>query len=131
MTVWYEGLSTPCDMATGVVVHSEDTESVVLGDDYVLYADPTDNPAGQNFQIYVGALFPNGVKTTKKLINDNQTNGIAGHILGIITYQPGEKYTYYFGSAWSKNDVRTLNEWTLRSKETLEALRNPLEVQVK
>lgn len=130
-TVWYEGLTQPCDMAAGVVIHSEDTNSLVLGDNYVLYADPTDNPAMQNFQIYVGALFPNGVKATRKMMFENPENGNAGHALGIITYQPEEKYTYYFGSAWSKNDVRSLNEWKLRSTEYLDALHAPLKVSFK
>ena len=58
MTVWYEGLTKPCDMAAGVVLHSEDTKSVVYGKDYVLYADPTDNPTKQNFQIYVWQCRP-------------------------------------------------------------------------
>lgn len=131
MTVWYEGLTKPCDMVAGVVLHSEDTKSVACGDNYVLYADPTDNPAKQNFQIYVGVLFPNGVKATKKMMYDNPVNGNAGHGVGLITYQPNEKYTYYFGSAWSKNDVRTFNEWNLRSKEYLKALHSPLKVTVK
>lgn len=89
------------------------------------------NPAKQNFQIYVGVLFPNGVKATKKIMYDNPVNGNAGHGVGLITYQPNEKYTYYFGSAWSKNDVRTFNEWNLRSKEYLKALHSPLKVTVK
>ena len=46
---------------------------------------------------------------------------MTGHGVGLITYQPNEKYTYYFGSAWSKNDVRTFNEWNLRSKEYLKS----------
>ena len=29
ITVWYEGLTKPCDFASGVVIHSEDKESVV------------------------------------------------------------------------------------------------------
>lgn len=131
MTVWYDGLTRPCDMAAGIVIHSEDVKSVAYGDNYVLYADPTDNPTKQNFQIYVGVLFPNGVKMTKGLMYENPSNGNAGHGVGIITYQPGEKYTYYFGSAWSKNDVRTFNEWKLRSTEYLEALHSPLKVSVK
>lgn len=131
MTVWYDGLTQPCDMVAGVVLHSEDTQSVVCGENYVLYADPTDNPAKQNFQIYVGALFPNGVKATKEIMFDKPSNGNAGHAVGVITYQPGEKYTYYFGSAWSKNDVRTFNEWQLRADETLKALHTPLKVAVK
>lgn len=131
MTVWYDGLTKPCDMVAGIVLHSEDTKSVLYGENYVLYADPTDNPTKQNFQIYVGVLFPNGVKATKSMMYDTPANGNAGHGVGVITYQPGEKYTYYFGSAWSKNDVRTLNEWKLRSEETLEALHAPLKVTVK
>ena len=131
MTVWYEGLTKPCDMVAGVVIHSEDTESVVCGENYVLYADPTDNPTKQNFQIYVGVLFPNGVKATKQMMFDKPSNGNSGHGVGVITYQPNEIYTYYFGSAWSKNDVRTLNEWKLRSEESLKSLQTPLKVTIK
>lgn len=131
MTVWYDGLTKPRDMVAGVVIHSEDTKSIVCGANYVLYADPTDNPAKQNFQIYVGVLFPNGVKNTKSIMYETPTNGNAGHGVGMITYQPNEKYTYYFGSAWSKNDVRTMNEWILRSEESLKAIQEPLKVTVK
>lgn len=130
MTVWYEGLTKPTEMVAGVVLHSEETQSVMCGDNYVLYADPTDNPTKQNFQIYVGVLFPNGVKATKTMMYDTPTNGNAGHGVGVITYQPGERYTYCFGSAWSKNDVRSLNEWKLRSTEYLDALHSPLKVTV-
>lgn len=131
MTVWYDGITKPRDMVAGVVIHSEDTKSIVCGANYVLYADPTDNPAKQNFQIYVGVLFPNGVKNTKSIMYETPTNGNAGHGVGMITYQPNEKYTYYFGSAWSKNDVRTMNEWILRSEESLKAIQEPLKVTVK
>ena len=59
MTVWYEGLTKPCDMVAGVVLHSEDTKSVACGDNYVLYDRILQiNPDKQNFQIYVGVLFP-------------------------------------------------------------------------
>ena len=132
MTVWYEGLTQPTDFASGVVIHSEDTESVVLGKDYVLYADPTDNPKGQNFQIFVAALFPNDVSQTKKVMYANPTRGNAGHALGIVkNHKATDKYTYYFGSAWSKYDCRSMQEWQLRSESFLEALQNPLETVIK
>ncbi len=132
MTVWYEGLSAPVDIAAGVVIHQEDTQSLIVGRDYVAYADPTDNPAAQNFQIYVAALFPNNISETKAMIDDTPANGIAGHAVGILKdYKPGEKYVYYFGSAWSKNDVRTLDEWKLRIDNFLNALHSPLEVRLK
>ncbi len=129
MTVWYEGLKTGAEVAPGVVVHSEDTESYLLNKDYAIYADPTDNPAAQNFQIYTGLIFPNGVdKTEMRPLKD--APGAAGHILGIRHIKNNEKYTYYFGSAWSKNDVRSLAEWKLRTEETLAAIKNPLAVAV-
>lgn len=127
-TVWYEGLQHPERLAMGVVLHEEELDDVFLGENIVLYADPTDNPAGQNFQIYVGALFPEGVSETRQLLDTPRQNGIAGHAVGITDYQPGAHYTYYFGSAWSKNDVRTFDEWKLRSEQTLRALVQPLVV---
>lgn len=132
MTVWYDGLTKAADLASGVVIHTEDTESVVLGKDYVQYADPTDNPQGQNFQIYVAALFPNGISETKKVMYENPTRGNAGHALGILKgYKGGNKYTYYFGSAWSKYDCRSQQEWQLRIDSFLDGLRNPLNVTIK
>ncbi|MBR0524430.1 MAG: DUF4861 family protein, partial [Prevotella sp.] len=130
-TVWYEGLKKATNLAMGLVVHQEDTETIICDKDMVLYADPTDNPNAQNFQIYVGVVFPNGVDSTKPMLLKEPANGIAGHAVGIVSYQPGTKYTYYFGSAWSKNDVRTMNEWKLRSSEFLDALHTPMKVAIK
>ena len=132
MTVWYEGLSVPTDVAAGIVIHQEDTQSLAIGRDYVAYADPTDNPVAQNFQIYVAALFPNNISETKALWDETPANGIAGHAVGILKdCKAGQKLTYYFGSAWSKNDVRNLEEWKLRIDNFLNALHAPLEVHIK
>ena len=78
----------------------------------------------------MAALFPNGVCTTKRIMNKEVQNGNAGHAVGVKCLQPGEKYTYYFGSAWSKNDVRTFREWNLRIDEYLDALYRPLRVTI-
>lgn len=132
MTVWYDGLTVPADIASGISLHSEDVDNVVLGKDYIQYADPTDNPKGQNFQIFVGALFPNGVSEIKKVMYANPVNGNAGHTLGIVKdYKGGQKYTYYFGSAWSKYDCRTQAEWQERVNSALANIKTPLTVEVK
>lgn len=128
-TVYYEGVSKPVDFATGVVIHSEDKENVVLGKDYLLYADPTDNPRVNNCQLFVGALFPQGISETKVLWFDKPGNGNEGHALGIQKDYLGGKFTYYFGSAWSKYDVRTMQEWQQRAEWTLRSLRQPLKVE--
>ena len=131
ITVWYEGLTKPCDFASGVVIHSEDKESVVLGSNYVHYADPTDNPAKHNFQVYVAALFPYGDVKTKMLKYDTPNKGIEGHALGILKkLENNQKYTYYAGSAWSKADVRTQREWQVRIDSFLNAIAMPLEVTI-
>ena len=132
MTVWYDGLTVPADIASGISLHSEDVDNVVLGKDYIQYADPTDNSKGQNFQIFVGALFPNGVSEIKKVMYANPVNGNAGHALGIVKdYKGGQKYTYYFGSAWSKYDCRTQAEWQERVNSALANIKTPLTVEVK
>ena len=131
MTVWYDGLTAPADVASGVVIHTEDTESVVLGKNYVQYADPTDNPKGQNFQIYVAVIFPDGVDQTRKVMYQNPVRGNAGHALGIKRgIKSGEKFTYYFGSSWSKYDCRTQKEWQQRIDNFQSALGQKLEVGI-
>ena len=129
MTVWYDGITAPVDVASGVVIHTEDTESVVLGKDFVQYADPTDNPKNQNFQIYVAAIFPDGVDATRKVMYKNPVRGNAGHALGVKKgLQPNEKFTYYFGSSWSKYDCRNQKEWQMRIDTFKSALTQPLEI---
>ncbi len=130
-TVWYDGLTDKRDLAAGIVVHPEDTETMYLASNMALYADPTDNPTKQNFQIFVGLLFPEGIDYTRYLYTEqDRQNGNAGHVIGVKSYTPGTRFTYYFGSAWSKNDVRTMDEWKLRSEQTIDALHSPMNVTI-
>ena len=122
MTVWYDGIKEPMSFATGVVLHSED--HLLLGKNYVLYADPTDNPKVHQFQIYVATLFPLGVDKTITL------EGTPSHGLGVVSSYKGEPYTYYFGSAWSNYDVRTFAQWQLTADDYLQHLKNPLTIRI-
>lgn len=132
MTVWYDGLTHPTDFVTGFPIHEEDTETKTLAKDYVSYADPTDNIELDNSQVYVGVLFPNGVDNTYYQLFDQKHDGATGHALGLKRgLKNGEKYSYYFGAAWSKYDVRSYAEWQIRIKEYLEALQTPLDVTIK
>jgi hypothetical protein len=131
VTVWYDGLTKPAQLASGVVIHSEEKDAVVLGRDYVQYADPTDNVGYNNCYVYVAALFPDGVSKTEKQLFSEPRGGNEGHALGIVNDYQGKPYTYYFGSAWSRYDVRTQDEWQQRIDWTMRSLRNPLTVEVK
>ena len=127
MDVWYEGysrLSKATDNLTicsGVVLQPEDRESYVLGQNYVSYVDPTDQPNVHQAPLYVAVLFPNGKVSTRK--QDN-------HVLGIVNDYNGKPYTYYFGSAWSKYDVRTPQEWQQRIEWFLRSVKEPLHLSI-
>ena len=132
MTVWYDGLTTPTDFATGFPIHEEDTETKTFAKDYVSYADPTDNVEVNNSQVYVGVLFPEGIDHTYYQLFDKKHDGATGHALGLKRGLKNlEKYSYYFGAAWSKYDVRSYAEWQIRIKDYLDALKTPLQVEVK
>ena len=132
MTVWYDGLTTPTDFATGFPIHEEDTETKTFAKDYVSYADPTDNVEVNNSQVFVGVLFPEGIDHTYYQLFDKKHDGAIGHALGLKRgLKNGEKYSYYFGAAWSKYDVRSYAEWQIRIKDYLDALKTPLQVEIK
>ena len=132
MTVWYDGLTHATDFATGFPIHEEDTESKTFAKDYVSYADPTDNIEVNNSQVFVGVLFPEGIDNTYYQLFDKKHDGATGQALGLKRgLKNQEKYSYYFGAAWSKYDVRSYAEWQIRIKEYLDALKTPLGVEVK
>lgn len=118
MTVWYDGIEKPLSLASGIVLHGDN--GLVLGKDYVQYADPTDHPELHQSQIYVATLFPEGVSETKMM------QGELNHGLGIVDNYQGAPYTYYFGSAWSLYDVRSQAQWQIVIDEFMANLRQPL-----
>jgi hypothetical protein len=121
ITVSYEGLRHAVSFCSGVVIQREAPEPVVLGPDYVSYTDPTDQPRVHQAPLYVAVLFPDGQVETRRH---------RGHALGILPRYDGSPYTYYAGSAWSKYDVRTPDEWASRIRWFLNSQRQPLQVSL-
>lgn len=105
-------------LCSGVVLQPEDRESYVLGPNYVSYTDPTDQPKVHQAPLYVAVLFPYGKVTTRR--QDN-------HVLGVVDDWNMKPYTYYFGSAWAKYDVRTADEWQSRIQWFLRSVQQPLQ----
>jgi len=122
MTVWYDGIKLPTALATGVVLHGG--AAPVTSTCSVLYADPTDNPKVHQSQIFVGTLFPVAVSEARVL------EGNPRHAVGIVRPYTGQPYTYYFGSAWSNYDVRTMSHWQLLSEEYLQNIKTPLTIEI-
>lgn len=144
MTVWYDNIKKPINVSAGFVVHAADTTGVVLDNDYIAYADPTDQPQRHNYQIYVAALFPYalhksasqpkfakfGDVKTRRLLYPAFQGGNAGNAIGELKdYRSGSRFTYFFGATWSKTDVRNMKEWRQRIATTLSAIYNPLEIK--
>ena len=100
--------------------------------DYVSYADPTDNIEVNNSQVFVGVLFPEGIDNTYYQLFDKKHDGAIGHALGLKRgLKNQQQYSYYFGAAWSKYDVKSYAEWQIRIKDFLDAQKSPLRVEVK
>ena len=66
----------------------------------------------------MAVLFPNGKVTTRR--QDN-------HVLGIASDNASTSFSYYFGSAWAKYDVRTADEWQSRIQWFLRSVQQPLQ----
>lgn len=134
MEVWYEGVANlssqmaqavpakSVKFCSGVVLQPDDRESYVLGENYVSYTDPTDQPNVHQAPLYVAVLFPNGSVTAKK--QDN-------HVLCVADDWDLKPYTYYFGSAWARYDVRTEQEWKSRIEWYLRGIAQPLRLTLK
>ena len=126
--VWYEDLSIdkkdnkPLTVCAGFPLHAPNEDTVILGDDFVQYADPTDNPMANASQLYVACLFP---------LQKVSTRVDYGHAIGVTSLQVGEHWTYYAGSAWSKYDVRNQIEWQARISTVLQAMQQPLIIETK
>ena len=121
-TVWYNGISKPIDIAAGLAIRPADPTTVVIGKDYVHYADPTVDPDRHQFQIYSALLFPDTEVDIKQM---------ESHALGILRkYQDGQRFHYFFGAAWSEFDVRLQAEWQLRIEGFMASQRHPLQVTI-
>ena len=107
----YDGLDAPCPMVVGIVVHAENPEGYYADNKVLATADLGDRNIGKNGEMYCGAVLP-GCFDSWGFEPLEQPQGAAiGHVLGHTTYQPGSTFTYYFGSGWSKADVKSLDEW--------------------
>lgn len=105
--VWYEGLNHEREIAAGIVVHKENTDTLLLDSKrgIIAYVDLQDPKMvagdGSDGVIYIGVICPAATKTRYE----------QGHLLAIGTIKPDERYTYYFGATWSKRDVHSFRQW--------------------
>ena len=100
---------------------------------YITYVDPTTDRSGGNGKIFIGAAFPSLVKEAKTVLFPEKEKkelrgGADGHVLAISEYEPGSEYTYYWGSAWDKAAIKTVDAWNAYMAEYAQKVRTPLTV---
>ncbi len=131
--VTYAGLTKTMPVATGLVIHPENTTDYALEGEkgYIAYADLTDNVNNDNGIIYVGAVMPNKVKEAKAVMfsdKEAKERGASGHVMTISNYKPESEYIYYWGSGWSKYGFESMEAWTDYLNRYAQIVRNPLVV---
>lgn len=129
----YQNLTQPATVAAGLVMHEQNPKGYAASaaDRYIAYADSTSNAHNNNGVIYVGASFPKELTSADAVLFPKKISDAIGHVLGTSAYQPGETFTYYWGSGWSKGGVQDMNAWTAYLKDFSARLKAPLEIKVK
>lgn len=130
--VSYSGLSQSETLVTGIVLHEQNSDgySFCKEENYIAYADSTNDVHSDNGIIFVGAVFNDsaldfGIKLFKKSNSD-----AIGHVLGYHPYSLESVFRYYWGSGWSKADMPDMQAWESYLKEFSERLRNPLKITI-
>lgn len=141
----YEGLTKEMPLAIGIVVHNENPNAYVLSstNGYMGYEDLGDPnqykekyraTQNQDFgKIYVGTVYPEQVGKMEYKAEAGLP-GATGHILAISPIEPSTKFTYYFGTAWSRNeetDIFTLTDWESYLNTFAKQVKAPLKISIK
>lgn len=114
VNVSYDGLTQPHEIAVGIVYHSwDDSIKFNLANKYMAYSDPTDQPERNPGRVLIGAYVPTMTRTALE----------QGHLMCISNYKPGETFTYYLGSGWSKGDCPSLSAMEKELKQLQEPAR--------
>lgn len=138
ITVLYDGMKNGQEVCTGLIIHAANTTDYKIDEEagYLSYKDPTEDVNNNNGWIYTGCVFPQ--KTAKKLFikqfteqESKERRGDYGHLLGLTKYQAKKGFTYYAGAAWSKYNIRSLNEWNNYLQQFSDNLKKPLKISIK
>lgn len=133
--VSYLGLNHSRPIVAGIVIHLQNPYGEMSWPEQgiIAYADSTDNATKGNGVIYVGAIMPHQDCKVVYLPIDEPARDALGHILTVSRYEPGDKFTYYWGSTWSKRSdaPSSPRQWLSRLKEYALKADNPINIKIK
>lgn len=129
--VTYSGLTAPCSVATGIVVHAENPEAYRIDPDShsVTYDDLTDNPHAGNGTIFIGVVTP-AADTLLYAPLTPAAGPAIGHVMARSTVAPDSTFTYYWGAGWSKGGVTGSSHWDELVKNHVASTSQKAEVTV-
>ncbi len=136
--ITYEGLDRATPVCAGIVVHEAAPTAYTLNkkEGFVTYAEPLDlADKRMNGEHYLGIFMPPMKNEKLKMKNEvkylplsEKRAGGIGHALIQGTYQPGQPFVYYTGSAWSLYDVPTHAIWQQTLRHEAAILQNGLQL---
>ncbi|KAA6346121.1 hypothetical protein EZS27_006343 [termite gut metagenome] len=132
--VSYAGLDGVVSVATGIVLHEGGNEVFSdMDNGFMTYVDPTEDVGNDKGKIFIGAVFPEQVNEIRSVLfspDEKKERGAEGHLLGISDYTGGRNYTYYWGGAWSKADIKDSGAWNQYVMEFAEKVRKPCSISL-
>lgn len=131
-TLRFEGLKKERRLAQGIVVHQNNPDAYTFNPNkkYMTYQDLTAHDDRGNGQVHVGVISPSSKEFTFIPFGKDDKN-ITGHVAAIANYSPGLNFTYYWGSGWSKQGIKSSTEWNKLMEETAYNIIHPLQVEVR
>jgi len=124
-------IKEPMDVAAGIAKR-EKGDSIITSVDkgYLIYSEPK---TSKSDGVYLGLLFPQGLKETKIDIYENfnpvkKQKGMFSHILGITTQQPRIPVTYYTGYGWKEYGFSGVNDFEKYMQNFATSLQQPFKV---
>lgn len=100
----YNGDFEALTIAAGIFTH-EVEESIIEADRLAIWEHASDTSVEpEDGMIGVGIIFPEETQIVPVEAN-------VPHIVGIKNVKPGETVTYWFGSCWTKGDIKTASDW--------------------
>lgn len=115
--VLYSAMPSGAKVACGFPLR-DSSPAVRLADNGIIaYADPTQGP--DNGKALLGVIFPDGFM---------RTANAAGHALGFAQASPETPFTYYWGFAWNRTDIASLDKWVSHMLSFRNEINNPLKI---
>ncbi len=100
----YSGDFDSVTVAAGIFTH-EVEDSLVLPDRIAIWEHPSDTSVEpEESMVGVAVHMPEAEASVR-------VEGVRPHLVCTRTIRPGETLTYWFGSCWSKGDIKTAEDW--------------------